>query len=194
MLNRKIILASGSPRRKELLEQIGLKFEIVESGYEEDMGMISDPYGLVKFLALKKAENVAEQNEDAIIISADTFVVLDGEFIGKPKNREEAEELLKRLSGKIHEVVSGFAIIDTKDNNIINDFGKAKVKFRALDDTEIKEYVATGEPLDKAGGYAIQNKASVFIESIEGDYYSIVGLPLAKVYLELKNMGVNGLW
>lgn len=189
MINRKIILASKSPRRKELLEQIGLQFEIRESEYQEDMQAKSDPYELVKFLALQKTKDVAKHYDDAIIIGADTFIVLDNNFIGKPKNNTEAREILKNFSGKEHSVVTGFAVIDTKNNMFVNDYGEAIVEFKKLSDKEIKNYIATGESLDKAGGYAIQGRAAVFIKSISGDFYSIIGLPLNKVYHALRETG-----
>jgi septum formation protein len=188
---RKIVLASKSPRRKQLLEQIGLEFEISESGYQEDMKAFNNPYDLCKFLALKKAEDVASNYLDAIVIGADTFVVFEGRFIGKPKNINDAKKTLRMLSGKEHEVVTGFAIIDTKGKNIINDFGEARVRFRELSDEEIEEYVNTGEPISMAGSYGLMNKAAVLIENIDGDFYSIVGLPLGKIYVELKKIGVN---
>ena len=191
MPNRKIILASKSPRRKELLEQIGLRFEVRESEYQEDMKAKDDPYKLVKFLALQKTKDVARHYDNAIIIGADTFIIYKNNFIGKPKNKAEAKNILKNFSGNEHSVITGFAIIDTKNNITVNNFGQAKVKFKKLSDQEIKDYIATEEPLDKAGGYAIQGKAGGFIESINGDYYSIIGLPLNKVYCELKKMGIS---
>ncbi|MFZ2192940.1 MAG: Maf family protein [Candidatus Moraniibacteriota bacterium] len=188
---RKIILASGSARRKALLEQVGLEFEVRESEYDEDMKAMSDPYDLVKFLALKKGEDVARHYEDAIIISGDTFTIFDGKFIGKPKDEKNAFETLSNFSGKVHEIVSGFSIIDTKNKRVINDFGKAFVKFRNLSEEEIADYVATSEPLSRGGSYGMMELGSVLIESIEGDFYSVIGLPLNKIYPELKKMGVD---
>ena len=190
-MERKIILASGSPRRKQLLEQIGLQFKIRESEYEEDMTALSDPYELCKFLALQKAKDVARHYEDAIIIGADTFIVFEGEIIGKPKDEKDAEKTLRRLSGKENEAVTGFAIIDTKNNTAINDFGKGIVKFKELTDVEISEYIATGEPLKMAGAYGFMNRAAVLIEEVKGDFYSVIGLPLNKIYIELKKMGID---
>lgn len=190
-MERKIILASNSEWRKKLLHQIGLNFEIIPSEYEEDMTAIEDPYDLVKFLALKKGEDVAKKYDNAIIISGDTFVVFNGKFIGKPKDVDDAKNTLRNFSGKTHEIISGFAIIDTKTGKTINDLGKAFVKFKELTDEEINNYVSTGEPLTKAGSYALMGKASVLIEKTEGDFYSIIGLPLNKVYESLKELGVN---
>lgn len=190
---RKIILASRSPRRKVLLEQIGLQFDIHESEYEEDMNAMKDPHELVKFLALNKAKDVAKHYNDAIIIGADTFVIFNDKFIGKPKDAQHAKEILKNFSGKKHEVVTGFAIIDTKNNIVINDLGKASVKFLELSDEEIDSYIATGEPLTRAGAYGLMERAAVLIDSIEGDFYSVIGLPLNKVYVNLKELGVDAL-
>jgi septum formation protein len=190
-MERKIILASGSPRRKKLLEQIGLQFEIRESEYKEDMKAFSDPYELCKFLALKKAEDVAKHYDDAIIIGADTFAIFEGEFIGKPKDENDARKILKRLSGKENEAITGFAIIDTKNKTVANDFGKGIVKFKKLTEQEIEDYISTGEPLKMAGAYGFMNRAAVLIEEVRGDFYSVIGLPLNKIYIELKNMGVD---
>jgi septum formation protein len=191
MQKRKIILASRSPRRKALLEQMGLEFEVCESEYEEDMTAMSDPYELVKFLARKKGEDVAKHYEDAIIISGDTFTIFEGKFIGKPKNEKDAHQTLRNFSGKMHEIVSGFAIIDTKNKIMVNDFGKAFVKFKDLTEEEIADYVATKEPLTRGGSYGMMELGAVMMESIEGDFYSVIGLPLNKIYPELKKMGVD---
>ncbi|MDO9231679.1 MAG: Maf family protein [bacterium] len=191
MQQRKIILASRSARRKALLEQMGLEFEVRESEYEEDMTAMSDPYELVKFLARKKGEDVAKHYEDAIIISGDTFTIFEGKFIGKPKDEEDAFQTLRNFSGKTHEMVSGFAIIDTKNKIVVNDFDKAQVKFRDLSEEEIADYVATKEPLSRGGSYGMMELGAVLIESIEGDFYSVIGLPLNKIYPELKKMGVD---
>jgi septum formation protein len=188
---RKIVLASESHWRKKLLEQVGLIFDVRKSDYEEDMTIHTDPHDLVKFLALKKAEDVAKHYDDAIIIAGDTFVIFNNKFIGKPKDEDDAKEILRNFSGKEHEIVSGFSIIDTKNKITINDSGKAIVKFKELDKEEIDDYVATGEPLKMAGAYGLMCKAAGLIEYINGDFYSVIGLPLNKVYIELRKMGVN---
>lgn len=190
---RKIILASKSPRRKFLLEQIGLKFDICESNYEEDMDAMDDPHALVKFLALNKAQDVARHYEDAIIIGADTFVIFNDKFIGKPKDEQDAKKMLQGFSGKKHEVVTGFAIIDTKNNVTINDVGSATVRFKKLCEEEIDSYIATGEPMTRAGAYGLMERAAVLIESVEGDFYSVIGLPLNKIYTNLLKLGVDAL-
>ncbi|HBI16640.1 MAG TPA: septum formation protein Maf [Candidatus Moranbacteria bacterium] len=192
-MKRKIILASKSYWRKALLEQIGLKdFEIMEkSDYEEDMAALDNPRELAKFLALKKGEAVAEKFDDAIVLSGDTFAVFEGKFIGKPNDSEDAKKTLRMFSGKEVVAVSGFAVIDTKSGKIINDFNEGVVKFKDLSDEEIDDYVATGEPLNLAGSFGIMKRASIFVESSSGDFYSIVGFPIGKIYLALKEMGVN---
>jgi len=188
----KIVLASKSPRRKSLLEQIGLRdFEIRESDYEENMNAKPDSVELAKFLAREKAKEVARHYKDAIIIAGDTFTIFNGEFIGKPKNEKDAKWILKNFSGKEHRVISGLAIIDTKSGRTITDFGEAMVRLRTLSDKEISDYVSLGESLEMAGGYGLMNRAAPLIESIEGDFYSVIGLPLNKVYLGLKELGVN---
>lgn len=190
-MKRKIVLASKSPRRKQLLAQLGLKFEIRESGYEEDMRAKKNPRELAKFLALKKAEDVARYYKDAIIISADTFIVFEDKFIGKPKNKKDAMQILKMFSGKWNTVVTGFALIDTKSKKIINGYATGGNKFIKLNDKIIKQYIATGEPMDKAGAYNANEKGGSLIEAYTGDYFAMVGLPLNKIYLALKKLGVD---
>lgn len=186
-----IILASGSPRRRELLLQAGLKFEVEPSSYKEEMGLDMEPEDLAKYLSQKKAIEVAKKHKDSIIIGADTFIVFEGELIGKPKTKEEAKEMLKKLSGKAHSVITGFTIIDTGLNKTVSDFAETKLFFRDISDEEINSYVETGEPLDKAGAYAIQGLGGIFVQRIEGDYYNIVGLPLSKVVERLKDFGIS---
>lgn len=191
-MQRKIILASKSYWRKTLLEQIGLRdFEIVESDYDEDMTALNDPIELAKFLALKKGEAVAKKFDDAIILSGDTFIVFEGKFIGKPKDSEDAKRMLRLFSGQEVSAVSGYAIIDTKTGKVINDFNEGRAKFRELSEQEIDDYVATGEPLSLAGSFGIMKRGVVLFESVSGDFYSIVGFPIGKIYLALKEMGVN---
>ena len=188
---KKIILASQSPRRKQLLEQIGLKFEIEPSNYEEDMTLEMTPEKLVEHLSLGKAKDVAGRHKDAIIISADTIVAMDGEVFGKPKTAERAKEMLEKFSGKAHTVLTGFTVIDGETGKQISKCVATKVYFKNLSEKEIDAYIATGEPLDKGGGYAIQGLAALFVEKIEGDYFNIVGLPILPLTEELKNFGVE---
>ena len=172
-----------------MLEQLGLEFEVAVSDYDEDMASLSDPYELAQFLAFKKAETVAKNYEDALVIGADTFTILENKFIGKPKDKEEARRILKNFSGKEHKVITGLAIIDTKNGQTVKLTGEAIVKFRNLDDREIDDYIATGEPLIGAGGYNMGDRGATLIESVSGDYYVVVGFPLSKLYSELRKMG-----
>ena len=165
-----IILASGSPRRKELLEKIGLKFKVVKGDYQEDMDSHKTPEDLVTFLSFEKARAVAKTHKNSLVIGADTIVVCNGKVLGKPKNQEDAKGMLKTLSGKMHSVITGFTVIDTDTNKTISKSVETKVYFKKLDPEEIDAYVKTGEPMDKAGAYAIQGVGSAFIEKIEGDY------------------------
>lgn len=188
---KKIVLASKSLRRKQILEQAGLKFSVDVSNFDEKTVSAKKPGELVKLLSLAKANAVADKYKDAIIIGSDTVVVLGKEILGKPETKRQAKEMLKKLSGKTHFVFSGYAIIDTKDNKTISGYVETKVKFKDLTDKEISTYVTKCEVLDKAGAYAIQDKAAVFIEYIQGDYLSVVGLPLAAVYKALSKFGVD---
>ncbi len=186
---RKIVLASKSPRRKRLLKLLGLKFGVRESDYEEDMSVSRDPYKLAKFLALEKARSVARYYDDAIIIAADSFIIFNEEFIGKPKDKKQAKQFLKNFSGKEHQAITGFALIDTKNKKTITDYGETVVKFRILDDKEIDDYVATGEPMEMAGAYGLMDGGAFLVDSVSGDFYSVIGLPISKVYVELKKIG-----
>lgn len=188
---KKIILASSSPRRKDLLNQIGLSFEIDPSNYSEDMSLEMEPLELAKYLSLGKAKDVAQRHKDSIVIGADTFCTLNGELLGKPGTAENSKKMLQKLSGNAHSVITGFTIIDTETNKQISKAVETKVYFKNLSEKEIDAYVATGEPLDKGGGYAIQGLASLFVKKIEGDYFNIVGLPILPLAEQLKFFGVN---
>ena len=188
---KKIILASGSPRRKKILEQIGLKFSVEKSNYEEKRIADSTPSQIVEFLSLEKANLLAVKYEDAIIIGADTLVVLNGEILGKPKSEEDAGEMLRKLRNKTHTVVTGFTVLDTKSGRSVTKHVETKVKFKDLSEMEISAYVETGEPMDKAGGYGIQDKGGLFIEEMDGDYFNIVGLPLFAVSETLREFGID---
>jgi len=187
----KIILASQSPRRKELLEQIGLNFEIDSSNYQEDMSLKMAPGKLAEYLSLGKAKDVAKRHKNSIIIAADTFCVLGKEVLGKPNTKEKAKMMLQKFSGKAHVVITGFTIIDTGTDRHISKHVKTKVYFKKLSGEEIDAYVATGEPLNFAGAYAIQHLGGLFIKKIVGDYPNIVGLPIVALSAELKNFGIN---
>jgi septum formation protein len=188
---RTIVLASASPRRKELLEKIGLVFTVDPSNYPEDLHSNLKPEGLVKALSLEKACAVAQKYPDAIIISADTLGVLRGKIIGKPKTEAEAGAMLLSLSGKSHRVITGFTILDTKNKKVITRTVETRVLIKNLSPGEIASYVLTGEPLDKAGAYAIQGLGSAIVEKINGDYYNVMGLPLNALVDSLKEFGIN---
>ena len=190
-MKRKIILASGSPQRKKLLETIGLDFEIEKSNYKEDISEKIPAYKLAQKLALGKVQDVAQKHKNAIIIGADSFVVLGKEFLDKPRTPQKAKEMLKKISGKKHQLITGIAIIDTKRNKIFTDYEITGVWLKKLNAKEINSYVKTKEPLDKAGGYAIQGIGSILIEKINGNYTNVVGLPINKVYKYLLKLGVN---
>jgi septum formation protein len=193
-MKREIILASNSPRRRELLKSLGVDFKIFPIEVEEIEGKKGiSPVELVKKNALMKAQNAAElcQNEYNLIISADTIVVLDGEIIGKPKDEKDAIRILKKLRGKYHYVFTGIAVWATPENVHYVSSVRSKVKMRDYSDKEIERYVATGEPIDKAGAYGIQGKGALLIEKIEGDYYNIVGLPLVRLNYLLNKFGYD---
>jgi septum formation protein len=191
---KKIVLASSSERRAQLLKQIGLvNFIIDPSNIEEVMDENISPSELVQKLALEKAKDVAARYPDAIIIGADTFIVQGKKYLGKPKDTADAKKILSSFSGKSHKALSGFALIDTKEGKIITGYDVAKVFFRKLTEKEIDDYITTGEPLDKAGAYGYMHRGAVLIEKVEGDFYSVIGLPIAKIHVELKKLGVNSL-
>lgn len=188
---KKLILASSSPRRKEILERARLSFEVDPSDYEENLTLDLSPHELVKRLALEKALSVKDRHPSAIIIGSDLVVVLDGMVLGKPHTKERAKEMLKALSGKRNSVITGYAIVDSETNKTIIDSVEATVYFRAISDQEIDAYIKTGEPLDKAGAYAVQGAGGLFVEKTEGDYTSILGLPLWPVVRDLKQFGIE---
>ncbi|NLT50709.1 MAG: septum formation protein Maf [Ignavibacteria bacterium] len=178
-----LYLASQSPRRKKLLQQINLEFKTFSVDINEDILENELPVEAVKRLASEKMQAAEKLTPKAIIITADTIVVLDNEILGKPKDEEDAFILLKKLSGKAHTVYTGFSIKNTFTGKTITDYETTQVKFRKLSDYEIKEYIKTGSPMDKAGAYGIQDDfGAVFVEKIDGCYYNVVGLPLAKIY------------
>lgn len=188
---KRIILASTSPRRREILTNVGIPYEIITSDYEEDMTQDLTPIKLAEVLAAGKAESVAKDITDGIVIGADTFVVWDGHKIGKPKSEDEARSMLRSLSGTEHAVITGLCMIDTSNGNRHLSTTEIKIKFREITDEEIEWYIKTGEPMDKAGAYALQGKASIFIERIEGDYWALVGLPICTVSQVLKEWGAD---
>lgn len=188
---RSIILASKSPRRKQLLEKAGLKFKVVESNYEEKIDSKLNPHQLVKKLSLEKAKAVAQKYRNAIIIGADTIIVCEGKIMGKPKDEKDARKILNFISDKTHLIVTGFTIIDGESQKIITKSEETKIKMRKISKSEIDSYIKTKEPFDKAGAYAIQGKAREFIEKIDGDLENAIGLPVDSLLKELKLLGVK---
>jgi len=187
---RKIILASASPRRAEILRITGLRFYIAASDYKEDLNLPLNPRLLARFLSRKKAEAVAQKYKNAIIITADTFIVFNKRLLGKPHTYKAAEKMLRMLNGKAHSVITGFTIIDTSRGKVLSRSVETKVYFKKINSGEIKAYVKTGEPLDKAGAYAIQGLGAVFIEKIEGDFFNVMGLPLCALTESLEKFGI----
>lgn len=187
---KKFILASASPRRKEILENIGLEFEVAVSDTDEgQIDAAALPVSVyVQELALLKATSVAKMRKsgDELIISADTVVCIDGEILGKPKDREDAFRMLKMLSGNCHSVFTGICVMNTKNAFSVCNSVETKVYFRNLSDEQIQSYVESGEPMDKAGAYGIQGLGSVLVEKIDGDYFNVVGLPATKLSEILK--------
>ena len=187
----KLILASGSERRNHLLSWLGIPFEVVESGFDESLIDESDPEKLVEKLALEKAQLVSKEVKDALVIGADTVGYIDGEILGKPKDAEDAVRFLKKLSGRKHEVYTGVAVIDSDSGKELVVSGKTEVTFRKLMDKEIRDYVATGEPLDKGAAYAIQMGARGFVSEVRGSYTNVVGLPMVLLVKLLEEQGYS---
>ncbi|MCL4547729.1 MAG: Maf family protein [Bacteroidetes bacterium] len=184
--NIKIFLASKSPRRRKLLKQLGLNFKSFSVDLHEEILDGEHPVQTVKRLALHKSQAAVKKVDSGIVITADTIVVLDREIIGKPKNENDAFKILSKLSGRTHTVYTGFVINNVGNNKKTIDYEKTKVTFRKLSAMEIKDYIKTGSPMDKAGAYGIQDDfGAVFVKKIDGCYYNVVGLPLAKLYRSL---------
>lgn len=190
---RKIILASASPRRRELLEQGGIPFMVIPSQAEEKITMTQPGLAVEELSYLKCCDIYEKLDEDVVVIGADTVVASEDKILGKPSSKEDAVKMLQSLQGKAHEVYTGVTIMiregEKKRKKTFHE--KTKVVFYSMSEEEIRSYVDTGEPMDKAGAYGIQGKSAVFIKEISGDYNNVVGLPLARLYQELKNMGIE---
>ncbi|MGB7999857.1 MAG: Maf family protein [Anaerobacillus sp.] len=185
---KRLVLASGSPRRKELLEQMNLNFDIIVSRFEEHLSLSIPPSELVKQLAAGKANEVFMNVPDAVVIGADTVVTLDHDVLGKPESREHARQMLIALSGRTHIVYSGVAILSNEEKIMF--YEATEVSFWELTDQDIENYLDTGESYDKAGGYGIQGFGAAFVKRIHGDYYSVVGLPISRTLRELAAFGI----
>jgi len=194
-----IILASGSPRRKQLLEQVGIPCKIIVSGADENIQ--GPPNVQVQALALRKAVAVrstisikaeaagSTSDPNTVILAADTLVYIDNKVLGKPATATEAFAMLKSLSNRCHTVYTGVAILKGGESKVFVD--STNVYFRNLSDAEINAYIATGEPFDKAGAYGVQDKGALLVDRVEGDYFTVVGLPIAKVAAALRDIGVE---
>ncbi len=192
-MKRKLILASSSPRRRELMHMLGFtEIEIFPAQGEEKPLHDAAPENIVKALSLAKAREVAEKMaDDALIIAADTIVWADGKMLGKPHSEDEAFSMLKSLSGHAHEVYTGICLMDA--DGPLCEAERSVVHFRKLSDDEIRSYIATGEPMDKAGAYGAQGKGALFVRSIEGDFFNVMGLPLCRLGEMLAKKGVTAL-
>jgi septum formation protein len=187
----RLILASGSPRREALMRQVGLRFEVEPSDADESLPEGVPAAESAEQLALKKARQVAAGRTEGLIIGADTVVVVDGRILGKPSGPEEASAMIRRLSGREHQVITGIAVVDAATAESRSDSVSTDVCFALLSDEIIERYVATGEPLDKAGGYGIQGYAALLVEAIRGDYNNVVGLPVRRLAELLGEFGYD---
>ena len=190
MNNKKIVLASASPRRSELMHMLGFENVIIHPAKgEEHPPENASPEEIVKALSWTKAKEVSTEYETgALVVAADTIVWLDGKLLGKPHSEAEAFDMLCRLSGRSHEVYTGVTLID--ENGEMTEAERSIVWFRELDDQEIRRYIATGEPMDKAGAYGAQGKGALFVRAIEGDFFNVMGLPICRLGQMLEKKGV----
>lgn len=185
----RIVLASASPRRRELLELIGIPYTAVPADIDESICGDESPAAHAERLARGKASVVALRHPDALVIAADTIVVLDGRIMGKPRTEEEARSMLNSLNGVTHTVVTGIAcVLNGRLESSVDD---VSVTFRRLSDAEIREYVATGEPMDKAGAYGIQGYGATIVQRIDGDYFAVMGLSLVRLVEVMQRLGVR---
>jgi septum formation protein len=192
-LTKRLVLASQSPRRIQLLRQIGLDVEVVPSSIAEAFDHSMAPEENAKRLAMEKALEVGASFSDAIVIGADTIVAVNGTMLGKPESSDDAAAMLATLSGRTHAVVTAFCLLDRPSNRSVTEVETTRVTFRVLPPEEIAEYVATGSPLDKAGAYGIQDDyGAVFVTRIEGCCYNVVGFPLARFYTTLRDFQAQG--
>lgn len=195
MTKRELILASGSPRRREILRGLGLSFKVIPSTIDEQVSQPFTPGELVEHLALRKAKSVARSRANSLVIGADTVVVLDGEVLGKPADRREAYATLERLQGKTHQVFSGIALVETDGSvQVVRHCVRhriTRVHIRPMSSAEIEWYIGTNEPMDKAGSYGIQGLGSVWVKGIDGCYTNVVGLSVPMLYEMVKDMGYS---
>ncbi len=191
---KELILASQSPRRKMLLEQVGVPFTVFSSDVDENIDTDTEPAGVVQILAARKADHVARQlseNQSAVVLAADTIVVLNNRVLGKPKDRDDAFEMLQMLQNQWHEVMTGIVLIDIATGKRLMHVEKTKVWIRPLTSGAIRSYIDSGEPLDKAGAYGIQGLGALLVEKLEGCYFNVVGLPLYSLSFMLGKVGIK---
>ena len=187
------MLASASERRKEIFGLTGLEFTVKESGVEEHMNAGVPPRRLARMLSRQKAAAVAAQEKNAIVIAADTFTIINGFYLGKARDQAEARAMLRKLNGKKHLVITGYTVTDSSTGRSISGFSETRVYFRRLGRQEIDSYIRTGEPIGKAGAYAIQGLGAVLVRKIEGDFFNVVGLPLSALMNTLKKFGIRAI-
>jgi len=186
-----LVLASGSPRRKELLASLGIPFEIRVSDADETIPPGANPVEIVQELAYKKAQAVANTVSHGLVLGADTIVVFQDEILGKPVDEEEAKRMLSLLSGQAHIVYTGIALVEANGERSVRDVRGTNVHMKVLSPEQIDAYVSTGEPMDKAGAYGIQGKAAQFVTGIHGDFFNVVGLPISLVADHLSDFGFD---
>lgn len=186
-----IILASASPRRKALLEKAGIKFKVAESGIEEKVNKKLSADELTKKFSLDKAKTVVPKFKNALVIAADSVVVINEKILGKPKDEIEAIKILEKLNGKMHYSVTSFTILDTKTKRSVTKSVRTRIYFNKVSRQDISDYVSSKKPLDKAGAYGIQELPKKFVKKIVGDYSNVVGLPIHDLMEQLKNFCVK---
>ncbi len=190
-MNYRIILASSSPRRRELLRNLGLAFDVIQPSADETVSENETPEDFVLRVSVEKAWSVSRSlGEGAVVIGADTIVVVDGEMLGKPEDPEGASSMLRKLSGKEHHVYTAFSIVRPKDEILHSEIVDTSVRVKTLAASEIEGYIKTGEPMDKAGAYGIQGIGSFMVRGIEGSYSNVVGLPVEELLAALKKLGI----
>ena len=188
---KKLVLASVSPSRKQILETLGVDFEICPSSYEEDMSLPLKPQELAIHLSQGKAREVANKYKNAVIVAADSFAVYQNKLLGKPHTARKAREMLMMLSGQVHSFITGFTLINTDSNQEISDAVESIVYLRKLTSEEINNYLAKENVLEKAGAYSIQGLGMLLIDKVDGDYSNIRGLPIVVIALHLKKFGIQ---
>lgn len=189
MNNKKLVLASASPRRQELLEMLGIDLVIEPSGIDESSRPGESPRDHALRLSLEKARDISERYPGLWVLGADTIVVVDGDVLGKPEGKEDARQMLLKLSGREHVVITGFALVFKQTNVEYSQAVESRVTFNPLEEDDIQWYLGTGEPFDKAGAYAVQGKGAAFIKEICGSHTNVIGLPLSEVVEALRKTG-----